>query len=297
MSPRAPAIPVVLLLAVCWTWTALFAGQDRTRHPDADPPPARIVSVVPAATEILFAIGAGPQVIAVSSYDRFPPEVEGLPRVGALVDPDLERILALEPDLVVAYATQRELVEQLTRASVDTYRYAHGDLDDIWSTIRDLGRAAGRLQQAERLVASIEARLDTISRRIAGRQRPRVLLVFGRDAGSLRGVYASGGYGFLHDMLERAGGRNVFDRIDSERVQVTLEEILAASPEVIIELRATLSADAVGAEERVWDALPALPAVRTGRVDVLTGEELVVPGPRVADAVDRLARVLHPDAF
>lgn len=272
-----------------------MAGQDGRRDPDADP--ARIVSVVPAATEMLFAIGAGPQVIAVSSYDHFPPEVERLPRVGALVDPDLERILSLQPDLVVVYATQRELVEQLRRAGVDTYRYAHGDLDDIWSTMRDLGRAAGRLQQAERLVASIEARLDTISRRIAGRQRPRVLLVFGRDAGSLRGVYASGGYGFLHDMLERAGGRNVFARIDAERVQVTLEEILAASPEVIIELRANLSPDAVEAEEQVWGALPGLAAVRTGRVDVLTGEELVVPGPRVADAVERLARVLHPDAF
>lgn len=295
MSRRAPAIPAALLLAVCWTWTAIVAGQDGRRDPDADP--ARIVSVVPAATEMLFAIGAGPQVIAVSSYDHFPPEVERLPRVGALVDPDLERILSLQPDLVVVYATQRELVEQLRRAGVDTYRYAHGDLDDIWSTMRDLGRAAGRLQQAERLVASIEARLDTISRRIAGRQRPRVLLVFGRDAGSLRGVYASGGYGFLHDMLERAGGRNVFARIDAERVQVTLEEILAASPEVIIELRANLSPDAVEAEEQVWGALPGLAAVRTGRVDVLTGEELVVPGPRVADAVERLARVLHPDAF
>ena len=84
----------------------------------AQAPPSRIVSVVPAATEMLFAIGAGPRVVAVSSYDHEPPEVDRLPRVGALLDPDLERIIGLRPDLIVAYGTQHELQQQLTRAMI-----------------------------------------------------------------------------------------------------------------------------------------------------------------------------------
>ncbi len=93
--------------------------------------PQRIVSVVPSVTESLFAIGAGPRVVGVGSFDKYPPEVERLPRVGALIDPDVERILSLRPDLVVTYASQDDLNAQLAHAGIRTFPYKHGGVDEI----------------------------------------------------------------------------------------------------------------------------------------------------------------------
>jgi ABC-type Fe3+-hydroxamate transport system substrate-binding protein len=108
---------------------------------DTGSAPQRIVSLVPAVTEMLFAIGAGPHVVAVSSYDEFPAEVKALPKVGALLDPDTERILALRPDLVVVYGSQSELETQLARARLRTFSYRHGGITTTLDTIRDVGVA------------------------------------------------------------------------------------------------------------------------------------------------------------
>ncbi|MDP1572048.1 MAG: helical backbone metal receptor, partial [Vicinamibacterales bacterium] len=122
-------------------------------------PPSRIVSLVPALTEMLFAIGAGPQVVAVSSYDQDPPEVASLPRVGALLDPDVERILSLRADLVVIYGSQGDLRIQMERAGVPVFGYRHGGLADITATIRALGARTGRASGADAVATAIEARL------------------------------------------------------------------------------------------------------------------------------------------
>jgi iron complex transport system substrate-binding protein len=261
--------------------------------------PRRIVSLVPATTEMLFAIGAGNRVAGVSSYDRFPSDVERLPRLGGLIDPNLERLFALRPDLVVVYQTQSELKKQLETAGIPMFLYMHRGLADITQTIRALGARIGFEAQAAALAGRIERDLESIRSRVAGRPHPKTLLVFGREPGSLRNIDASGGYGFLHDMLETAGGADVLADINRESVRMSAEMVLARAPEVIIELRYgdRLPPDRVASERRVWDALPAVPAVRSKRVYVLVGDQFVVPGPRVAAAVRLLAETLHPDAF
>jgi len=260
---------------------------------------SRIVSLVPALTEMLFAIGAGPQVIAVSSFDEFPPQVKSLPRVGALLDPDMERILALRPDLVLSYGSQTDVQAQLARANIRVFSYRHAGLNGIFTTLKDLGAAVGRPADAERLARDIRGGLDAIQARVRGRPKPKTLLVFERDPASLRSVYVSGGVGFLHDMLGIAGGVNVFADVARESVQPSIETMLARSPDVILEVRATglLAAADVAQAKRVWGALASVPAVKQGRIDILTGEHLVVPGPRVVQGTEAFARALHPDAF
>jgi len=260
--------------------------------------PQRIISLVPALTEMLFAIGAGPQVVAVSSFDRFPPEAASRPKVGALLDPDVERIFSLSPDLVVIYGSQTDLRRQLQRAAIPTYDYRHAGLADVLTTLRDLGRVTGHAAGGNRTAADIEARLDAVATRVAAARRPRTLLVFGREPGSLRNMYVAGGRGFLHDMLIVAGGKNVFADVVRESVQATTELILARAPEVIIELREgpLLTGADAATRQAEWTRLAAVPAVKSGRVHVLSGEGLVVPGPRVATAVERLAATLHPAA-
>jgi iron complex transport system substrate-binding protein len=261
--------------------------------------PQRIISLVPALTEMLFAIGAGPQVIGVSSFDTFPPEVASRPRLGALLDPDVERVLAMQPDLVAIYGSQADLRQQLQRASIAVFDYRHGGLTAIMETMRALGDRTGHGREANALAAELERKLDAIRQRTAARPHPRTLLVFGRETGSLRNIYVSGGRGFLHDMLAVAGGVDLFADVDRESVQATTEAILTRAPEVIVELHEGPTMDPAAAAKAVavWSRLASVPAIKARRVHILSGEGLVVPGPRVAASAERLARVLHPDAF
>ncbi len=263
------------------------------------PSPRRIVSLVPALTEILFAIGAGPQVVAVSSYDELPPDVQTLPRVGALLDPDTERILSLRPDLVFVYGSQAGQEAQFERAGIGTFSYRHGGVSTVLETIRDAGDATGHADEAARVVADIGAQLEAVRARVKGRPRPRVLLVFERQPRTLREIYVSGGTGFLHEMIEIAGGQNVFADVGRESVQPSLETLLARAPEVILEVRASglIEAREVAEERGLWSALSALPAVRENRLHFLSGTYLVVPGPRMAQATEAFSRVLHPEAW
>jgi iron complex transport system substrate-binding protein len=260
--------------------------------------PARIVSLIPALTDMLIAIGAQPQLVAVSSYDD-DPQVKALPRVGALLDPDVERIIGLRPDLVLVYGSQQDLVTQLARASISVYQYRHGGLAHVTATLRELGARVGRPARANAVAAGIEERIAAVSRRTSVHPKPRTLLVFGREPGTLRGIYVSGGRGFLHDMLEAAGGANVFADTTIESVQASSELILARAPDVIIELRSKEepSGSASRTEIDSWKALSSVPAVRNGRVHLLVGKSLNVPGPLVAEGVEQLARLLHPDIF
>jgi len=266
--------------------------------PGAAGEPRRIISLVPATTEMLFAIGAGDRVAGVSNYDRFPPEVAGLPKVGGLIDPDVERLLSLKPDLVIVYDTQTDLKRQLERAQIPIFRYVHRGLPDITETMRALGERIGLKAAAVAAAARIDQQLAGVRARVAGRPRPKTLLIFGREAGTLRHIDASAGYGFLHDVLELAGGSDVLGDLRKQSVDMSTEMILTRAPEVILELHygESLQPDRVDAERRVWNALPSVPAVKNNRVYLLTGDEFVIPGPRIVLAAERFARTLHPDA-
>jgi iron complex transport system substrate-binding protein len=243
---------------------------------------------------MLFAMGAGDRVIAIGSYDRYPPEAQKLPRVGALIDPNVEQILQMKPDLVVVYGTQTELKRRLERARIPYYSYVHKGLSDIAETMRALGRRVGVESGGNALAARVEAQLGDIRDRVSTRPRPRTLVVFGRERGSLRNIEASAGEGFLHDMLEAAGGIDVLADVHRQSLSMSTEMVLARSPDVIIELRYSPD-DIKAADIGAWNRLASVPAVKNHRVIMLTGEEFVVPGPRVGDATRKLAAALHPD--
>ena len=291
------ARPARLIATLVWVLALTLLCSAAGRGPQSPQPAARIVSLVPAVTEILFAVGAGPQVVAVSSFDKFPPAVERLPRVGALLNPDTERILSLRPNLVIVYGSQADLLAQFKQAGIAVFVYRHGGLPNTLDTITAVGAATGHAAGAATVVGGLRARLDGLRRRVAGRPRPRTLLVISREPGTLRGLYASGGIGFLHDLLELAGGSNVFADVHEESVQPSQETLLTRRPDVVVELhpRAEM-ADAVEAR-RAWSPLASTPAVRGNRVHPLGGAFLVTAGPRLGDAAEAIGRALHPDAF
>jgi iron complex transport system substrate-binding protein len=304
---------IVKLLTYLVTAVALIAGTDSGGVPGnhaggvhlapaiaAQPPaaPKRIISLIPPMTETLFAVGAGSQVVAVGSFDNYPPEVEKLQRVGALLDPDVERILSLRPDLVVVYESQTDLRAQLERAHIPMYVYNHAGLADITTTIRDVGTRVGRAAAAAQLAQNIEQRIAAVRKRVAGLLRPSTLVVFEREPLTLRGIYASGGIGFINDMVDAAGGVNAFADVKRQAVQATTELVLARRPAVIIELRATVApGEGTRREVATWNALSTLPAVQQGRVYLFSDQRMSIAGPRVGEVVEILGRTIHPEAF
>ena len=125
-------------------------------------PPRRIVSLIPAVTEMIFAMGAGDRVVGVSAYDQYPPQVDRIARVGGLIDPNVERIFSLKPDLVIVYDTQEDLKQRLDRAAIPFYRYEHRALPDIAATMRSVGARIGAADRANQLdsVKSTELRRE-----------------------------------------------------------------------------------------------------------------------------------------
>jgi iron complex transport system substrate-binding protein len=165
-------------------------------------------------------------------------------------------------------------------------------------TLTQIGERVGHVREATDLARSIQSRIDAVRNRVVDRARPRTLIVFDRETLALRGIYASGGIGFVHDMVSAAGGDNVFSDVKQQSVQATTELILTRRPEVILELRGDpVTADVKAKEIGVWRGLTSLPAVRGSRVYFLDDQRTVVPGPRIAEGIELIAHTLHPDAF
>ncbi len=162
------------------------------------------------------------------------------------------------------------------------------------ATIRRVGERVGLAGEAATLAATIESRVNAVREKSKGQARPRALVVFGRDAFALRGIFASGGKGFIHDMVSAAGADNVFADADRESVQATSEMIIARRPDVILELRADPIDAATEAKElKAWAALASVPAIRQKRVHILADPRTVIPGPRVAEGVEIFWRALN----
>ena len=261
--------------------------------------PERIVSLVPAVTEMIYAMGDGARVAAVSNYDHFPAEVASLPRVGGLLDPSVERILAIKPDLVIVYATQKELIERLDRAGIPYFNYQHKALPDIMTTIRALGARIGSAAAPTRWPP---AWIDRSPRFAPGppacRTPPRCSCssaIRRRCATSTRAADTA----FSTTCSRSPAAATSSPTVKQQAVQASTEMLIASKPEVIIELLygdSLKNAD-IAKELRAWDALASVPAVRSHRISALTGDEFVVPGPARRRRHAQAGAALHPDLF
>ncbi len=252
--------------------------------------PQRVASLVPAATEILFAIGAGDRVVGVGDYDDYPAAVERLPRLGGLVDPNLEAILAVRPDFIVVDPAQRSLTTQLEGVGIEVYSFATGSIQEMLVHVHTLGGELDLAAEAAQLSASVVQGLHAVTASVVGRPAPRVLAVFGRRPGSFAELWVSGGVGFLHDVVELAGGSNVFADIARPGFKSGLEAILSRAPDVVLEFEtADGRATAIHAE---WKALPGFADVR---VVTIPGDWATRPSPRIVLLAAEVADALHPE--
>jgi iron complex transport system substrate-binding protein len=262
--------------------------------------PSRIVSSSPSVTEVLFALDLGDRVVGVSTYCRYPAAVEGLPDIGTFLRPNVELIARLRPDLAVVSRVGNDVPRQLTVLGIRSLTVdAARTLGDVYAMVRALGRAAGVEPRAAALIAEIEARLDRV-RADAGTRRPqKVLLIIGRSPGSLTDLVAVGRGSYLNELVSIAGGVNVLsDPALPDYPRISMETVIRLDPDVIVD--AGDMGDTVAEHERrqpvtegLWRRQTLLTAARTGAVHAVTSDAFVVPGPRVVEAAEILARWLQ----
>ncbi|MCD6416042.1 MAG: ABC transporter substrate-binding protein [Planctomycetes bacterium] len=255
----------------------------------------RIICMSPSVSEIVFAVGAGARVVGVSNYTTWPPEAAAKPKCGGFFDPGYERMLSLEPDLIIGQGIAADLKPFAQDNGIELVLLDLTDLESIFREIRRVGSVLEVPERAELVCARMNYRLAEVRVKAAGRPRVPVLLVTGREQGSLGSISTVGPGTFLDDLIEVAGGRNVFSDLPRGYAVINKETLLARAPEVIVELHGE-GGDSEKALRRVrtlWAGLGTLPAVRQGRVYVITATYAMIPGPRVVEIADRLGDLLH----
>jgi iron complex transport system substrate-binding protein len=279
--------PRVLALAI-----AFVAMLACSRKPEpAATQVERVVSLGPATTEVLFALGAGDSVVGRSKYCDWPPEVAKVPAVGGL-EPDTEAILTLRPDLVIGPSGQwsARLADAMHQRGVATWFPDEiQSLEGVDALIVELGARTGHATQAARIVAELRDRESAVEHAVAGEPRPRVLLVAG-----LAPVYVAGPNSIADDVLRRAGASNVITA-GGPWPKLGFEQIMELDPDVVVDATVAESGGttSITPEAPGWKGLR---AVRAGHVVPLGDPRVLRSGPRVAEGLAVLARLLHPSA-
>ena len=257
----------------------------------------RVVSLSPAITEILYAAGAGPAVVGVTTYCNFPAEAQAVAKIGGF-SPNtvsIEAIVALKPDLVLGeLSAHGQLGAEFERSGVRFAALPQTDIESVFQAIELLGRVAGDEQRSKSLVASLRARMAAVAAKTAAVPADKRPIVFWETWDEP--LMSVGPHAFTGQIIEAAGGRNCFYDSQADWPAVSFEAVLARDPDYI------MAADSHGAAltpERLarrpgWSALK---AVRLGHVVLLDGDTVSRPGPRLVDALEQMARVLYPALF
>jgi iron complex transport system substrate-binding protein len=264
-----------------------MVGRKLTLHR----PPRRIVSLAPSLTEILYALETGDAVVGVTDFANYPPEVKTKPSVGGGINPNLEMILALEPDLIVisADANRWDTLAQLEQLHMPVYGVKPVGVEGVLTSIEKIGEVVGRPHEAERVIAEMRRRMAAVSRKVKNRPRPKVLYAVWIDP-----LIVAGRGTVLDDLIRMAGGVNVVREPGFPRYSV--EEVFVHAPDMIL---LALDGGTPGDREvlhRVsgWKEMR---AVREGAVRVVDANLMNRPGPRIVDGLELLAGLFHPGVF
>ena len=267
------------------------------REISLDEPAQSIISLSPPFTEILFAIGAGDLLAARDSFSDYPEDALGLPDIGGgFAEYDLESMVALEPDLVLAGDIQTpELVQSIEDLGLKVFYINNpASLEEMLETIRTIGVISGHGAEADQVVGSLEARIQAVDDTLAEIDAP-VTLFYELDASDPAKPYTPGPGSFYSHLIQRAGGENIGDELGTEWAQASVEFLLVKDPQYIILGDAMWGVTPESVASRPgWDALS---AVQTGRVLPFDDNLMARIGPRQVDGLEALARLLHPQAF
>lgn len=256
--------------------------------------PQRIVSLAPSLTETVFALGLGERLVGVSVYCDYPPEAQQIDRVGNFITPNVEAIVAKRPDVILAVPSpgNRSPVESIGRLGFNVVVVDPQTLDGIKTSLIDIGTALGREARARQLVAEIVAHVAAVRAKVEGAERRKVLMVVGQNP-----LIVAGSATVQDELISLAGGINLGAVAGNGWPHVSIEYALGAAPEVIIDSTMGPEVGVDSDAKRFWSKFPTIPAVKTGRVSGYKAYEVLRPGPRIAEALETIARFIHPERF
>jgi len=303
--PGRPGCWATLLAAAVILWllsgamvnaaAPLTATDDLGRVVRLSGPPARLISLAPSNTEIIYALGFEDRLVAVNEWSDYPPEARSKVQLRG-IRPNLEHLLALRPDLVLSVAGMADLAAQLEAHGIPVLVLAPRDLEGVYRDIELVGAVMGAPERARAAAAALRGRVAAVRARVAGARRPRVF--YEVDAADPVRPFTAGPGTFVHELLELAGADNVAAGARGAWPQISLEQLLKADPEIII-LGDTIGVHNPQTPEMVlrrpgWERVT---AIRRRAIRAVDGTLVTRPGPRIAEALEALARAIHPDRF
>ena len=290
-ASRALALLLAVLLVGVGRASAKWVTDQTGRRVNVPEHPQRLVSLAPSITETLYALGLGDRLVGDTDYCDYPPEAKRKPRVGNLLNPSLERIVVLKPDLVLGSpeANRREIIGQLEKLRIPIYGVTAQSVEGTLRSLEDLGRVLGCEREAQALRERLRGRIEAVERRVNPYPRSRVLFVVW-----YRPLTTTGPRTSITDVIRRAGGDSVTKDLDGEWPRLSLEEALRRDPDVILYPQAESFFPGLDEFARLpgWRDLRAV----KNRHMYCVSETITFTSPRLIDALEQVADILHPRA-
>jgi len=284
-------VMAALVLLVPWPSCAKTVTDQLGRTLTIPDDPERVISLAPNITEIIYSLGQAHRLAGVTMYSNYPAAAGSLPRVGSYVRLDLEKIVALKPDLCIAIkdGNPKATVDRLQALNIPVYAVDPRNLSMVMETVQEIGRLLNAEKPARRLAGEMQARLEHIRREVSHtRRRPRVFFQIG-----ISPIVSVGTNTFIHELINLAGGINLAAG-DTVYPRYNLEQVLAMAPDVIIisSMARSVPFDQVTAGWRRW---PAIPAVRDNRLHVVDSDMFDRASPRLLEGLELLVGIIHPE--
>ena len=281
------------------TWSLFWASfslagmvtDDVGRKVEVPSNPKRIVSLAPSVTEILFALGLGDKIVGVTQFSDYPSGTALKEKIGTYIRPNIEKIVSLNPDLIIATAdgNPREAVEQLEKLGLSIFTIFPEEINDIYHNMKDIGLITGKKEEGVALAESLEKRINEIADAVKGLKKPKVFFQIGT-----RPLYTAGKGTFIDRLITLAGGVNIVDAGTIRYPAYSIERIIADGPDVMLwGIMNKSEKDA----RNFWERWQTIPAVGNDRIYLVDPDTTNRPSPRLADGLELIARLLHPEAF
>ena len=259
--------------------------------------PKRIISTSPSITEIVFALGLQDRIVAVTDFCTYPEEACHLPSVGGVLNPDIETIVSLTPDLIIHQSDSAKMEKNIKSLGIPTLSIKVRTISDIFESINRLGKELNCQETAKKLLLLLEGKINSYKQRLLGRSPKKVLLLLGDSSDPARDLYAVGPGTFLNELLVLSGGINILKNSKAQYPKLSKEFIIEQSPEIIIEAGPNSNLPQKEIDYRVeqWNRFPTIQAVKDKRIHFISADYILIPGPRLVKILEKFAKVIHPD--
>ena len=259
--------------------------------------PKRIISTSPSITEILFELGLQDRIVAVTDFCTYPEEACHLPSVGGVLNPDIETIVSLTPDLIIHQSDSAKMEKNIKSLGIPTLSIKVRTISDIFESINRLGKELNCQENAKKLLLLLEGKINSYKQRFSGRSPKKVLLLLGDSSDPARDLYAVGPGTFLNELLVLSGGINILKNSKAQYPKLSKEFIIEQSPEIIIEAGPNSNLPQKEIDYRVeqWNRFPTIQAVKDKRIHFISADYILIPGPRLVKILEKFAKVIHPD--